>query len=709
MKKNLFKNSVTQNGGKNYKNWFKILRKSTTTKHHASIRTKLIVSFLVPIALIILLGVVTYEKAAKGMRDSYEHATRQTINMTSEYLQLGVRSIEVLSTQYINDDTIEKYFLGLFNSDSMAYNTQTKSINNAIKAKVKTDDFISHITILSEQVKSITSNTSNTTISDNTMKDFYDTELGKSIDNNHSKSTWVGSNDYLDANLGVSSDDYSIRLIRRFINADALLVIDMDSNIVLDILKNVEIDKTGIIGMVISDGKEIISGKESESAETIFTNQEFYEKAAASVETDGSFYVKYQGKSHLFLYSKIGNSGEMICALVPKNTILSQADDIRQVTFVIVIIACMIAVSIALFISNGIDKTIKHIINKLMKAARGDLTVDFTTKRKDEFSILVNEINNTFGNMKELITQVKDLSKDVSDASINVMQTSDGFLQTTESISSAMNEIELGVMQQAKDAEECLIQMDQLSKMIVQMGGNTSEIGKLADSTKMNIHDGTTVTKKLTDQTKATIEITTDIIKGIENLDEKSKAINSIINVINDVSNQTNLLALNATIEAARAGEAGKGFAVVADEIKKLADQTKNSVKDIKNIVDKIQNDTKEVVNTAKKAENVMVMQEMAVTNTSSSYMKINESVDHLILLLKEVIENVGNIEEARVSTLGAIENISAVLEEIVASTNSVNQTSSNQMESVEQLSQSANNLNHNADELVGAVNKFTV
>lgn len=693
--------------GINPNNRFSFLRNFSTINHQVSIRIKLILSFLIPIAFIILLGIVTYEKAAEGIRSNYEHATRQTIKMTSEYLQLGSGSIEDLSTQYINDDNIKKYFLGLFNSDVMESKIQTKAIENSIEAKVKTDNFIDHISILSDRVKSITTNTAIT--ENDILKEFFNTEVGKYINDNPSKIVWVGSCDYLDDNLGVGPDEYSIRLIRRFIGADALLVIDMKSSTVLDILKNVELDRTGIIGMVTSDGKEITSGKKADSTKTIFADKEFYQKAVASDETDGGYYVKYQGKSHLFIYSKLGDSGEMICAMVPRSTILSQADSIRQVTLIIVISTCMIAIVIALFISNGIDKTIKNIINKLKKAARGDLTVDFKTKRKDEFGILINEINNTFANMKELITQVKDLSKDVSDASINVTQTSDVFLKTSEEISTAMKEIEQGVMQQAKDAEECLLQMDHLSKKIVQMGEHTSEMGNIAESTKKNIEDGTTVTKELTDQTITTIEITTDIIKGIEELDEKSKAINEIIHVINEVSNQTNLLALNATIEAARAGEAGKSFAVVANEIKKLADQTRSSVKDIKNIVDKIQKDTKDVVNTAKKAESVMVMQDKAVKNTSNSYRKINESVDQLTLQLKDIIENAYSIEEARVSTLGAIENISSVLEEVAASTNSVNETSDDQLQSVEQLNKSANNLNHNADKLVGAVYKFTV
>jgi len=71
-------------------------------------------------------------------------------------------------------------------------------------------------------------------------------------------------------------------------------------------------------------------------------------------------------------------------------------------------------------------------------------------------------------------------------------------------------------------------------------------------------------------------------------LQEKSKRIGVITEVINQISAQTNLLALNAAIEAARAGEHGKGFAVVAGEVRELARRTKISSADIGTMVREI-------------------------------------------------------------------------------------------------------------------------
>lgn len=91
-------------------------------------------------------------------------------------------------------------------------------------------------------------------------------------------------------------------------------------------------------------------------------------------------------------------------------------------------------------------------------------------------------------------------------------------------------------------------------------------------------------------------EIAVETCSLVEGLDESSRVIGKIVEVIQELADQTNLLALNATIESARAGEAGRGFAVVASAVKDLAKQTAAATKNIETTVGEIQKNIQGVV-----------------------------------------------------------------------------------------------------------------
>lgn len=678
----------------------------------STLRFRLIISFSIPIAFIIILGVTSYLKASSAIETNYEKETVNSINMAAELMRFGIKNIDATSSQFLSDNNITNYLRN--NGDAMTLNNLRKTVSNTFSAKKISDEFVQNVFVISKNTVPIYS-TPNLDLGDDFFEGFIETDIGKYLTENRLHTVWDGYDEYLDKKLRTSSDDYAFRQLRYFTTLDALLIIEIKEKTVNKILQDLAFDEAGFLALITPDGREITPRNEKEKAndivdaQPIFTDQAFYEAAINSEVSSDSKYVDYNGQEYLFMYSKIGNTGSILCALMPKSTITSQADSIQQLTIIIVIIACVIAFFAAGLLSIGIDRTIKTINKNLREAANGNLTVAFTSKRKDEFNILIEQIQATFTNMKKLIQQVKQLSSEVSHSSSNVSNTSEQFLKSTEEISHAMNEIEQGINQQAKDAEECLLQMDNLSQKIDLVSENTKEIGLIADNTKKKVIEGTEITNELNSQTSSTISITTGIIDEIEKLAVKSSSIHKIINVINEIANKTNLLSLNASIEAARAGEHGKGFSVVASEIRTLAEQSKLSVNEIKLIIDSIQKDTVKTVETARKVENVMKLQESAVKNTTDSYQEINDSVEKLVVFLEYITENVNNIEEARVSTLASIENISAVLEEIAASSNNVTQNSNDQLSSIETLNTSAVELNENAENLVQEVQKFTV
>jgi len=123
----------------------------------------------------------------------------------------------------------------------------------------------------------------------------------------------------------------------------------------------------------------------------------------------------------------------------------------------------------------------------------------------------------------------------------------------------------------------------------------------------------------------------------INRLNDRSKQIEDILQIINNLSKQTNLLSLNASIEAARAGEYGKGFVVVAGEVKNLVTKSISSTKQINSTIDDIQTATKELSVS-------MVHGTAEVLKGFDMILHIEESFDSIVSETKNALEQVREI-----------------------------------------------------------------
>lgn len=113
-----------------------------------------------------------------------------------------------------------------------------------------------------------------------------------------------------------------------------------------------------------------------------------------------------------------------------------------------------------------------------------------------------------------------------------------------------------------------------------------------------------------------------------EKLVEISKEMESIMNVVTNIANQTNLLALNAAIEAARAGDAGKGFGVVAGEVRKLSEQTKESVTDVAKLLENTNLRTKHLMESVRDIQQAVVVGENGMQKTEQQFTQITQAMN---------------------------------------------------------------------------------
>lgn len=687
-------------------------KKSGKSSKLLSIRNKIVVCFLVPIVFMVIIGVSAYQKSAEGLSEKFTDSTLQTMRMATENLNMSCDFIRSEGLKYAYDDDLRKYFLGMFEDnpvDKLNFLTSTKS--NLLSVQTS-NPFISHMHIIPKKGVNLLSTKLSSGVDG--FLDEYKEDVA-SGEGRRSIPQWIDSHPVLDEKVTETEKDYIMAFEMMSQSNNACVVIDIKPSAITDFMEEIDIGDGSIIGFVTPGGRELVvenveEGKESVLPEegNVFSGQEYYTAVMDEAVADaGTAEVDFQGEKYLFIYSHSADIGFTTCALVPMRVVTSQATEIRNMTIGLVILACVIVVIVGIFITAGIENNMRRISRKFGDVAKGDLTVTVSAKGHDEFQDLAGSATNMITNTKKLVNQVSNATGELEVSAQNVGQASELIHEYSQDITRAIGEINEGMEEQSRHAQECVEKTDILSNEIQEVSHVVERVEKLVGETEGMINKGMEIVQVLGDRAGETTQMTVKVSESIESLRKESEIINSFVATITEITEQTNLLSLNASIEAARAGEAGRGFAVVAEEIRKLADDSAKAAGEIRNNVANITAQTQNSVESASQAKAMVELQTKAVEEVIAVFREMQERMGQLIEGLKDIVVSTEKADGERSAAVAAVKNISDIIEETAGSAETVNDVANKLLNHVEKLSTTASVLDENMEGLKNEISVF--
>lgn len=690
---------------------------------------KLLAGFGVSILLMVVLGTVCYTQSERIIKENYRDSNTETVHSIAMYYELMMGTVSAKTQEIANDSNLVAYYTKGMEMDSQSFGTLYKDIKSGLLSARTSTDAIAALYIIGEgkSAKSdaagseskasgktktvyrnynVTPHATSGELPKKIYQEFQETEEAARWAESGKREQWYGYHQFLDEQSGVTADSYGATLVRNLSKGEGYIIADIKLDSVLSVLRGMEMDEGCEAAFVTADGREI---RVQEGQNTLFQEIPCYQETKESKEEYGCREILFQGKDYLFTYSRIGDTGALVYTLMPVSLLTAQAAGIRTITGIIVAAACVIALLIGLVLSVGIKKSVTDITGKLAVAAKGDMTVHFSEKRKDEFGMLSAGLNEMIGSIRELIAKVSGVGSRVRDTADTVSENAGVLLGATHDISGGIGEISRGNTDQAGDTGNCAALMEQLSERIETASGQSERMNLTAEKTKETIDQGMQIMEELNTQTQDTIGMTRVIISGIEDLHKESMTIHGIIDTINEIAEQTNLLSLNASIEAARAGELGRGFSVVADEIRKLADQSVRAADTIREMIQGVQKQAENSADSARRAEELVQSQESALQNTFHAFEQIKEQVASLTDGLSQIATEMETMEQKKGGAMDMIRNITAVSEETAATSQQMNAAVEQQTDSVTDLVHRAEALAEDARELEDTIGTFRI
>ncbi|MFM2480586.1 methyl-accepting chemotaxis protein [Celerinatantimonas sp. YJH-8] len=391
--------------------------------------------------------------------------------------------------------------------------------------------------------------------------------------------------------------------------------------------------------------------------------------------------VNIQGKPSLVSFIPVpgtewylGLSINRQLAYAEANSRLIQSITLGVISFLIVVLVLYGAIQFAFKPLKKLQQAVDDL-----GSGNADLTKRIQLEQNDEIGKLAQSFNVFIERIHQML---KAIYGDAEQLNENARQTAQSIDHSQEALTHQQQEV------------------TQVATALHQMSATASDVAANAEQAAHAAHDSTQASEKGREVIRAnqqqikTLAEQLDITaQGVQQLDDDSQEIATILGTIQDIAEQTNLLALNAAIEAARAGEQGRGFAVVADEVRNLSQRTQHSTEEIREMLKKLATNTQSTVQTMRQSRE-----------------KAQHSVDDAqtaATMLDDITQSILQINDMVTQISSAAEEQRAVTEEISRNTQGISDVSDNLQQQATESTGQARQLDAIAKRLHDQLSQF--
>lgn len=426
---------------------------------------------------------------------------------------------------------------------------------------------------------------------------------------------------------------------------------------------------------------------------------------------NGVFTYELDGEKRYMAFATLSNGWTIAVAAFEKE-VLAELKKLQKVILIVTIVILVIGAIVAWLISLYIIKPVNAVARTGEFLSQGDFTHEIRpkyTKRLDEIGKLARTFNRLTKSITEMIGQVHVNSDKVSEAAAAMSHQALETTKIAKNIESSMNLIKSGANSQVQTSEESAKLIEEMATGIQKLAEISTHIADDTNEINNRVNVGRKSVEEAVEQMDNIQKGTKETTKAMDQLEQDSNEIGQITQIIRDISEQTNLLALNASIEAARAGEAGKGFAVVAEEIRKLAEETANSVSKINELINKIQGNTSVAVQLMVESRKDVEKGINIVNEVGNEFETIAESIIRIADKINDLSAISQEMSAGTEEVSASVEEMAATAKDAADNVNKITDSTEEQLNKIKEISQFAQELSQMAEELRKATYQFKI